>query len=135
MTKLIAMVAAGLLAAAGLLGERSDASQPSAEAAVIAANTQEPGIYHLKRGGGSVSCIVARGADLSEGLSELRVEPSCEGVMAGMAAVRYWRETDNDTVTFSRDGADALVTFAVADGAAYESFAPAAALLSLAVSD
>jgi hypothetical protein len=130
MTKLIAMLAVGLLAGAGLIGEKSDASQPS-EATGIA---QESGIYHLKRGGGSVSCIVARGADLSEGLSELRVEPSCEDVMPGMATVKYWRETD-DTVIFSRDGDDALVTFAMADGVAYESFAPASPLLSLAFND
>ncbi len=135
MSKLIALAAVGLLAGAGLLGENLDASLPSAEAAVIAAQTQERETYHLRRGGGSVSCIVARGADLSESLSELRVEPSCEKVMEGMATVKYWRESDDDTVIFSRDGADTLVTFALADGAAYETFAPAAPLLSLAVSD
>ncbi len=135
MLKLIALVAVGLLAGAGLLGENLDAGLPSAEAAVIAAQTPERETYHLRRGGGSVSCIVARGAYLSQGLSELQVEPSCEEVMAGMATVRYWRESDDETVTFSRDGADALVTFALADGAAYETFAPAAPLLSLAVSD
>ena len=135
MSKLIALVAVGLLAGAGLLGENLDASLPSAEAAVIATQTPERETYHLRRGGGSASCIVARGADLSEGLSELRVEPSCEAVMPGMATVKYWRETDDETVAFSVDGIDALVTFALADGAAYETFAPGTPLLSLAVSD
>ena len=135
MSKLIVLVAVGLLAGAGLLGENLDASLPSAEAAAIAVPTPERETYHLRRGGGSVSCIVARGADLSEGLSELRVEPSCEEVMAGMATVKYWRESDDETVIFSRDGADTLVTFALADGAAYETFTPAAPLLSLVVSD
>ena len=133
MTKLLAALAAGLLAGAGLVGESSDASQPLAGAA-ISGDTPEWG-YHLRRGGGSFSCIVKRGAGLSEDLWELRVEPACEEVMPGLAEVRYWRRTDDQTVVFSRDGDDALVTFAPADGVAYETFAPDAPLLSLAITD
>src|SRR5688500_7373459 len=131
MTKLLAVLAVGLLAGAGLVGESSDASQ---SLAVVSGDTPEWG-YHLRRGGGSVSCMVERGAGLADGFWELRVEPSCEEVMPGLAAVRYWRKTDDQTVVFSRDGDDALVTFAPADGVAYESFAPGAPLLSLAVTN
>ena len=134
MTKLLAVLAVGLLAGAGLVGESSDASQPLAEANATPGDTREWG-YHLRRGGGSVSCMVERGAGLSDDLWELRVEPACEEVMPGLAAVRYWRKTDDQTVVFSRDGDDALVTFAPADGVAYESFAPGAPLLSLAVTN
>jgi hypothetical protein len=134
MTKLLATLAVGLLAGAGLVGESSDASQPLAVAATISGDTPEWG-YHLRRGGGSVSCMVARGAGLSEDLWELRVEPACEAVMPGLAQVRYWRKTDDQTVVFSRDGDDTLVTFAPADGVAYETFAQGAPLLSLAITD
>jgi hypothetical protein len=43
-----------------------------------------------------------------------------------------WREREDGTVAFSANGSDPIVTFAVADGDGYESYAPALPLLSLA---
>ena len=54
---------------------------------------------------------------------------------AGASKVRFWQERDDAVVVFSRDGIDDLVTFAVADGVAYESFRPASALISVVAVD
>ena len=50
----------------------------------------------------------------------------------GIERAKFWRERDDGTVAFSTNGIDPIVAFGVADGDGYESYAPAAPLLSLA---
>jgi hypothetical protein len=65
------------------------------------------------------------------GVAELDVEPGCDDVLPGLSRARHWQERDDGSVVISVDGGKAIVSFAVADGVAYESFAPRSPLISL----
>ncbi|WP_348642919.1 hypothetical protein [Mesorhizobium sp. B2-8-9] len=54
--------------------------------------------------------------------------------MPGIEHAKFWREQADGSVAFS-DGVDPIVTFGVADGDGYESYAPAAPLLALSTSE
>lgn len=102
-----------------------------AEAApTVAAET-----YRLAANGEDTSCAVTRGARVSADLSWLSVDPHCTGLVPGIERVRYWRDGEDGSVAFSATGIDSIVTFGIADGVDYESFAPAAPLISLAAVD
>jgi hypothetical protein len=81
------------------------------------------------------ACRVSRGAETGAGTYAIRADADCERLLPGLSKVRFWQERDDGIVVFSRDGTDELVTFAEADGVAYESFRPASALISLATDD
>jgi hypothetical protein len=88
--------------------------------------------YRLVANGDEGACVVKRGASISQGLSLLTVAPTCRRLLPGIEQAKFWREEEDGTVAFSADGIDPIVTFAVADGDGYESYAPATPLLSLA---
>ena len=81
------------------------------------------------------ACRLSRGAEAGAGTYAVRADPDCERLLPGLSKVRFWQERDDGIVDFSRDGTDELVTFAEADGIAYESFRPASVLISLATDD
>jgi hypothetical protein len=95
--------------------------------AVMPSNT-----YRLVANGDEGACAVSRGAPVSQGLSLLSVAPSCRRLLPGIEQAKFWREGDDGTVAFSANGLDPIVTFSVADGDGYESYAPATPLLALA---
>ncbi|QND58184.1 hypothetical protein [Mesorhizobium huakuii] len=88
--------------------------------------------YRLVANGDEAACAVSRGAEISDGLSLLTVAPTCRRLLPGIERAKFWREQNDGTVAFSANGVDPIVTFAVADGDGYESYAPATPLLSLA---
>lgn len=88
--------------------------------------------YRLVANGDEGNCAVTRGASVSDDLSLLTVAPNCRRLLPGIERAKFWREEQDGTVAFSANGVDPIVTFAVADGDGYESYAPAAPLLSLA---
>ena len=88
--------------------------------------------YRLVANGDEGACAVSRGAEISDGLSLLTVAPTCRRLIPGIERAKFWREQNDGTVAFSANGVDPIVTFAVADGDGYESYAPATPLLSLA---
>ncbi|MCZ8543484.1 hypothetical protein OOJ09_04795 [Mesorhizobium qingshengii] len=88
--------------------------------------------YRLVANGDEAVCPVSRGAAISDGLSLLTVASTCRRLLPGIERARFWREKQDGTVAFSANGIDPIVTFAVADGDGYESYAPATPLLSLA---
>lgn len=90
------------------------------------------GNYRLAANGDEAACAVRRGAEISKGLSRLMVASDCRLIFPGIERAKFWCERDDGTVAFSTDGVDPIVTFGVADGEGYESYAPAAPLLSLA---
>ncbi|UDL92645.1 hypothetical protein LGH82_16290 [Mesorhizobium sp. PAMC28654] len=90
------------------------------------------GNYRLAANGDEAACAVRRGVEISKGLSKLMVASDCRLVFPGMERAKFWRERDDGTVAFSTNGVDPIVTFGVADGEGYESYAPAMPLLSLA---
>ncbi|WP_214472330.1 hypothetical protein [Mesorhizobium sp. dw_380] len=88
--------------------------------------------YRLVANGDEGACAVRRGASVSDGLSLLTVAPNCHRLLPGIEQAKFWREGQDGTVAFSANGIDPIVTFALADGDGYESYAPATPLLSLA---
>ncbi|UVK47901.1 hypothetical protein BPNPMPFG_004991 [Mesorhizobium sp. AR07] len=88
--------------------------------------------YRLVANGDEGNCAVTRGASVSDGLSLLTVAPNCRRLLPGIERAKFWHEKQDGTVAFSANGIDPIVTFAVADGNGYESYAPAMPLLSLA---
>jgi len=77
------------------------------------------------------TCAVTRGQELSAGRAELKVDPSCAAVLPGVEKAKYWVDKTDGSVAFTADGVDPIVTFAVADGVAYESLQPAQPVISL----
>jgi hypothetical protein len=88
--------------------------------------------YRLVANGDEGVCSVTRGASVSQDLSLLTVAQNCRRLLPGIERAKFWREAQDGTIAFSADGVDPIVTFAVADGDGYESYAPAMPLLSLA---
>lgn len=87
--------------------------------------------YQLTANGDEAACAIHRGAAVSDGLSLLSVAPNCRKLMPGIERAKFWREGADGTVAFSENGIDPIVTFSVADGDGYESYAPAAPILAL----
>ncbi|MBZ9676550.1 hypothetical protein [Mesorhizobium sp. ES1-1] len=120
----ILAVAAALFGCALLL---DSGSGESAAAAVTPSNT-----FTLVANGDEGVCTVTRGDALSDSLSRLTVAPNCRQLLPGVEQAKFWREQNDGVVAFSANGVDPIVTFSVADGDGYESYAPATPILSLA---
>ncbi|ESY67729.1 MAG: hypothetical protein E5Y02_06725 [Mesorhizobium sp.] len=98
-----------------------------------AANEPAPSnTYRLVANGDEAACAVSRGAEISDGLSLVTVAPTCRRLLPGIEQAKFWREQTDGSVAFSANGIDPIVTFSIADGNGYESYAPATPLLSLA---
>jgi len=97
----------------------------------IASETAPSSSYRLTANGDEAACAIRRGANMSDGLSLLTVAPNCRKLLPGIERAKFWREEADGTVAFSANGIDPIVTFSVADGDGYESYAPATPLLSL----
>ncbi|UVK39219.1 hypothetical protein LHFGNBLO_000560 [Mesorhizobium sp. AR10] len=91
--------------------------------------------YRLTANGDEGACRVKRGAEISGDLSLVLVAANCRRLLPGIERAKFWREQDDGTVAFSANGVDPIVTFSVADGDGYESYAPALPLLSLAATN
>ena len=125
MRKLPALIAAAALFA-GIQLFHGGSSESAANEARPTSN------YRLVANGDEAACAVWRGAEVSGGLSLLTVASNCRRLLPGIERAKFWRERDDGTVAFSVNGVDPIVTFGVADGDGYESYAPTLPLLSLA---
>lgn len=123
-----------LIAAAALFGSVQLFHGGSGESRA-ANEPASSGNYRLVANGDEASCTVKRGAEVSHGLSPLTVGANCRRVLPGIEHAKFWHEQDDGTITFSANGTDPIVNFAVADGDGYESYAPALPLLSLAAAN
>lgn len=118
--------AAALLVTAWNLG--GDMSlQPSPAVAETAGNMQ----FRLHLAGVEKSCLIDKGLELADGVSQLSVGDDCPRLVPELSDARRWRENADGTVTIVDDDGGALIEFAVADGLAYESFRAGAPLVSL----
>ena len=124
------IVASAILAGAGVASYFAMTAWPSRAPenvdVVASADT-----FQLRSTGAPGSCAVTRGDQLSNGKADLRVDPSCAAVLPGVEKAKFWVEKDDGSVAFTENGIDPIVTFAVADGVAYESLAPAQPVVSL----
>lgn len=119
-----------LIAAAALFGGVQLFHDGNGES--VANEAAPSNTYRLVANGDEAACAVSRGAEISDGLSLLTVAPTCRRLLPGIEQAKFWREQNDGTVAFSANGIDPIVTFSVADGDGYESYAPVTPLLSLA---
>ena len=118
--------AAALLVTAWNLGGDM-ALQPSPAAAETVGKMQ----FMLHLAGVERSCLIDKGVELVDGISQLSVGEDCPRLVPELTDARRWRENADGTVTIVDDDGGALIEFAVADGLAYESFRAGAPLVSL----
>ena len=118
--------AAALLVTAWNLGGDM-ALQPSPAAAETVGKMQ----FMLHLAGVERSCLIDKGVELVDGISQLSVGEDCPRLVPELTDARRWRENADGTVTIVDDDGGALIEFALADGLAYESFRAGAPLVSL----
>ena len=118
--------AAALLVTAWNLGGDM-ALQPSPAAAETVGKMQ----FMLHLAGIERSCLIDKGVELVDGISQLSVGEDCPRLVPELTDARRWRENADGTVTIVDDDGGALIEFALADGLAYESFRAGAPLVSL----
>ena len=118
--------AAALLLTAWNLGGDM-ALQPSPAAAETVGKMQ----FMLHLAGVERSCLIDKGVELVDGISQLSVGEDCPRLVPELTDARRWRENADGTVTIVDDDGGALIEFALADGLAYESFRAGAPLVSL----
>jgi hypothetical protein len=127
------------LVAIGLALSAIAATGKSPDTAVLASATRsdarEDGDRFRLRSMDNLSCEIVRGAVASDGVYSLRADPECDRLLLGLSRVRFWQERNGGVIVFGGNLADDLISFAVADGVAYESFRPASALISLTAHD
>jgi hypothetical protein len=88
-------------------------------------------VFKLSSAEASSSCMVVRGETLSPGYSELKVNPACDRVFAGLTNARFWRERADGSVAFVGADNAAIAEFTIGDGVDYESYQPSTAMLSM----
>ena len=101
--------------------------QPSPAAAETVGKMQ----FMLHLAGVERSCLIDKGVELVDGISQLSVGEDCPRLVPELSDARRWRENADGTVTIVDDDGGALIEFALADGLAYESFRAGAPLVSL----
>lgn len=87
--------------------------------------------YKLRSTQATETCDVTRGDQLTGGRSRLSVDPSCAALLPGVEKAKFWVDKDDGSVAFTANGIDPIVTFAIADGVAYELLQPAQPVISL----
>lgn len=90
-------------------------------------------VYRIETAESADSCHIEKGAVVADGKSFLHVDDDCKSIYPGISDAKFWVEDEDGAVSFTENGVDPIVTFSVADGAAYESFKPHAPMLSLMV--
>lgn len=127
-----AFIALALLTSGAALATRPPVETMAADKEMPAPATKPTGgpkQYRLV--GVNASCTIHRGPLLANRLNDLVIPPECNELMPGLSALRFWKEENDGLVAFSSNGSDTQVLFAVADGAAYESYKPSRPILSI----
>lgn len=91
--------------------------------------------YKLRSTQAAQTCAVVRGDQLTGGRSLLSVDAACSVLLPGVEKAKYWVDKDDGSVAFTENGVDPIVTFAIADGVAYESLDPGQPTISLDAQD
>lgn len=136
MTKLILSLAA--VAAVAAFGVRAGPPPAAIPAqAAPAPEQRQPAIevFRLERAGTEVSCAIAKGEPLSPDTVAVAVEARCGAVHETLVRAKRWRDLADGTVMLTTAEGDVVARFAPSDGPAYESFDPAAPILSLTVAE
>lgn len=126
---LMALALAGV-ATVGMTGFKSLQPVPAADASD---QVQTAGLetFELRSSEAATTCAVTRGDTDSGGRAALKVEASCAALLPGVEKAKIWLDNGDGSVAFTENGVDPIITFAVADGVAYESLEPALPVISL----
>ncbi|WP_274627711.1 hypothetical protein [Arvimicrobium flavum] len=120
---------AGSMAVLWVVASATDGNTTAGEAVLDPAGLS-PATYRMSSVKAQTSCNVAKSRGHG-GVAVLEPEPGCEQVLPGVTRAAVWRERSDGSVEFEARDGEALVAFSVADGVAYESFAPREALITL----
>lgn len=125
---LLALMLAGVIAALSI--DKGVLVTPQSEATPLTAEASTSEIFTLHARGSGESCTVRKSP--GDGLiATVSVEPGCDALLPGLSHARYWQEGDDGSIVFSAESHEAIVSFTMADGVAYESFEPRSPLISL----
>lgn len=91
--------------------------------------------FRLTSSASQTQCVIVV-ARASEGeVAALRFAPDCIANHRGLARAHYWLERPDGSVAFSGRDGNIIAEFAVADGAAFESYSPTAPVITLQALD
>lgn len=124
-----AMLLAGALAAIGayLGGPDLDETVTSA----IAPVSGQDGRFMLVTADGETACALVAEPALDGTMRRVALAPGCLAVNPELAAMRFWLDRPDGTVALAGADGRVRVEFAVADGAAYESYNPRFPVMTL----
>jgi len=125
---LVAIVLTG--AAAALSVDKGVLVTQPSEATPVVGEISADETFLVRAPGSDESCRVRKAVMLGD-VAELDAEPGCDDILPGLSRARHWQERDDGSVVVLAAGGKAIVSFSVADGVAYESFAPRSPLISL----
>lgn len=129
--------AAGLLAvfaiaAWALQPERAlDMTATSSIAPVVARSDSFRLVSTWDDVGDEAGCSLVAGEAAGQGKRPLRLAPGCAADNPGLAAARYWLDRSDGTVAFAAADGRIVAEFAMADGAAFESYSPQQPVMTL----
>lgn len=87
-------------------------------------------LFRLQVDGREGGCLVEAGAD-DAARRPLSISPACAAVVPGLAGARWWLDRADGSVAFMTDDGRVAAEFALADGAAFESYAPRQPIMTL----
>lgn len=140
MNLLAPVAAAGLALSVGValsLLPTKAAQQPpeAAQRPASPAPLHAAAVRYVLTAPGFGTCSVERAATADRNGFALKADAACNRLLPGLAEARFWQERKDGAVVFSRTGRDELVNFGPGDGVGYESFRPAAAIISMNEAD
>ena len=121
----LAAVAAAVIAGSNLPHDAAEASSAATNAGESEAR------YQLVVYGAEPSCAVSAGALIAKAKRNLMLGQACSEINPELTGARYWIERPNGRIAFAEDDGDVVAEFAVADGAAFETFDPDAPMMVL----
>lgn len=106
-----------------------------AATASIAPDAGQEGGFRLVSAWGEAGCSLVAAQAREKGGRALSLAPGCIADNPVLAAARYWLDRPDGTVAFSAADGRIVAEFAMADGAAFESYYPPQPVMTLLAGD
>lgn len=122
-------ILAGLILAAGAVGQTPETDSLTT-ASIVPANA--PDRFRLLSSGDVTECRLSVGQVAKNAAKRpLQLAQACLATHPGLAGAHYWVEQPDGVVALSGKDGHVLARFAVADGAAFESYYPKLPVMTL----